>query len=428
MGVESSETSHLAGSNLKASSDAELPFGKQFSRHCVELITEYFAEDRVMIDLKWGREGPKDSAPTPGLVGPGASDRTLAADGNDYQVVLLTVLAEMERLDYKLVNWDLWPKGLRGAPWNLPKVCRFLPTSIYPLVDHSRGYRRPESMCFVRPVGDLIKRYVDAGFVAPPFREEMVFYVSTYNGVRRTAHAAPGYIGCHLTNLDASEEFLHPANLPSSSQKSSPGGGLTSSTEEQTEAVLRSSSSNNNKKRKKRAAEAEAVEIKLQADKEAIEIGQVISAQGDDISLEEALGRISMTLKGAKSTFKEEPGEERLVECTRIRYTQDSCSRRFRHGPHAGRLLTDVVEDLVAERLHPERSSWLTLDVVERKRSLVSVDNRRLWCLHEFQRRIPSRTVYAKIRVKRWDPLFDRYLVHLDSKSGNGNSSIHVRY
>jgi hypothetical protein len=106
-----------------------------------------------------------------------------------------------------------------------------------------------------------------------------------------------------------------------------------------------------------------------------------------------------MTLLGAQSS-KEEPAEDRLVDCTQIRYSQASCARRFRRGPYAGRLLANVVDDLLAERLNPGRDDWLTLDVIEKEGKLISIDNRRLWCLKEFYLRGNSPAVYAKIRVK----------------------------
>lgn len=57
------------------------------------------------------------------------------------------------------------------------------------------------------------------------------------------------------------------------------------------------------------------------------------------------------------------------------------------------------------------------IDIVSSQ--MISIDNRRLWCLQEFQRRVPSGTVYAKTRVKVWNLLFDRFLKHLDSEQGS---------
>ncbi len=75
----------------------------------------------------------------------------------------------------------------------------------------------------------------------------------------------------------------------------------------------------------------------------------------------------------------------------------------------------------MAGRLHPERDDWLTLDVIEKEGKLISIDNRRLWCLKEFHCRGRSSAVYAKIRVKVWSPLFDRFLQHLDTPDGTRN-------
>ena len=102
-----------------------------------------------------------------------------------------------------------------------------------------------------------------------------------------------------------------------------------------------------------------------------------------------------------------------------------SCAGRFRHCPYAGRLLEDAVKDLIEQKTDAARDTWWTLDVIERGGHLIFVDNGRLWCLHEFQRRVPSHTVFAKLRLKVWDPLFDRFLSHLDSR--HVNVDINVR-
>ncbi len=81
---------------------------------------------------------------------------------------------------------------------------------------------------------------------------------------------------------------------------------------------------------RKRGQEDEAVdEVEVEAAEEDIEIGRVISAQGDDISLEEAFARIRLTQQGTQNS-KEEPAEEKLVDCTQIRYSQ--------HAPQAWRV------------------------------------------------------------------------------------------
>ena len=52
----------------------------------------------------------------------------------------------------------------------------------------------------------------------------------------------------------------------------------------------------------------------------------------------------------------------------------------------------DVVDDLLAGKLHPERDDWLTLNVIDKGGRLITVDNRRLWYLQEFHRRKTCRT------------------------------------
>ena len=182
---------------------------------------------------------------------------------------------------------------------------------------------------------------------------------------------------------------------------------------------------------KRRACEvAGDFDVQLEASEDDIAIGRVLTAQGDEFPLDEALCRIQETVRGAAvSSFqsvKQELGEEMVVQCREIRYSQASCSSKFRHGPYQGCLLEVVVDDLIRGTVKPLEDDWFVLDVVKRDGKLISVDNRRLFCLHEFQRRYPSKVVWARIRVKFWDSLFDRFLNHSDS--ANNGTSIYVRH
>ena len=78
---------------------------------------------------------------------------------------------------------------------------------------------------------------------------------------------------------------------------------------------------------KRRLEAEEQRDLWLEATDEDVSIGRAISAQGDDLSLEDALTRIRMTL-----TIKKEPIEERLIRCDQIRFSQASCAKRFATG------------------------------------------------------------------------------------------------
>jgi hypothetical protein len=170
------------------------------------------------------------------------------------------------------------------------------------------------------------------------------------------------------------------------------------------------------------------LDVLLGADDDEVEVGKVVSSQGKEIPLDEAFRRIQLQMRGAaiaSCIIKEEPlekGEEVIVPCTKLRFTQRACSGRFR----CGRLLGETIEALVSGAIDPLdlRHHWLVLQVVRRGEKMLSVDNRRLYCLHKFQRHVHPREVLVRIRVYDWDPVFDRFLQHWDAAEG---LSIHVR-
>ena len=167
----------------------------------------------------------------------------------------------------------------------------------------------------------------------------------------------------------------------------------------------------------------------LEAIDEDVEIGLVLSAQGENLPLDEAFPRIRMSIRGEQAacdTEKEEPGEEMTIWVDKIYYTQKSCGPRFLGGPYAGRPLEEAIADLESGIIDQLRDEWLVLDVVKRGNRLQSVDNRRLYCLKMWQQRHPSnKKVLARIRMKVWDTLFGRYMSH--SESPNGGETIRKR-
>ena len=75
------------------------------------------------------------------------------------------------------------------------------------------------------------------------------------------------------------------------------------------------------------------------------------------------------------------------VPVSTVHYTQDSISCTFRHGPHHGRSLSSLVDDLQSEKIPVEHGN-LVLDVVEWEGRRRCLNNRRLWCLKEYARRL----------------------------------------
>ncbi len=91
-----------------------------------------------------------------------------------------------------------------------------------------------------------------------------------------------------------------------------------------------------------------------------------------------------------------------LKRVNHVRYTQSSCSCVFRDG----RSLEQSVADLVDGRVDALRDEWLTLDVVLLNGKLYSVNNRRLYCLKQFQILVRhSCTVLVRVRLHRWNSI-----------------------
>ena len=115
-------------------------------------------------------------------------------------------------------------------------------------------------------------------------------------------------------------------------------------------------------------------------------------------------------------------GATAMVECASLLYTQASCSSYFSDG----RSLETVLDLLKQGKAHPLREPWLRLDVIVYEGQMFSVDNRRLYCLHKYQEHLGAqRTVWARVNLYHWVPVFDRFWAHFDT--GNGGSSIRVR-
>lgn len=170
-----------------------------------------------------------------------------------------------------------------------------------------------------------------------------------------------------------------------------------------------------------------------EVDEDGVQILKAITMQGEDLDLEEALQRIRMRGHGRLAAqVKEELPEEKSLEVNKLFFSQKECSPIFKGGPYAGRPLEDCIKDLKARRIDPERDEWMTLDVmkdVENTGKLISVDNRRLFCLKEYQTYLhqnePGKIVYVKVRLWQWTKTHKRYLDHLDTT--NGGETIHVR-
>ena len=86
------------------------------------------------------------------------------------------------------------------------------------------------------------------------------------------------------------------------------------------------------------------------------------------------------------------------------RFRQLSCPPFCRLPNAVGlRAIRNVISGFIRGDVDPQRDAWLILQVVKKGDRLISMDNRRLRCLHEWQRQAPSQLVLARIRVEVWN-------------------------
>lgn len=159
--------------------------------------------------------------------------------------------------------------------------------------------------------------------------------------------------------------------------------------------------------------------IALHADEDDVMIGRALDSEGQDLPLDEVLRRLRGQIV---ATCKVEPPELVTVCCDDLFYTQKGCSDRFR----GGRYLEDTIQALLNGSVDPQRDEWLVLEVVKKDGRLLSNDNRRLYCLKEYQRRrLEPGKVMVRIRVFYWDSAWNSFQRHHDTK--NGGTEIFVR-
>ncbi|CAK8989678.1 Uncharacterized protein SCF082_LOCUS1914 [Durusdinium trenchii] len=98
---------------------------------------------------------------------------------------------------------------------------------------------------------------------------------------------------------------------------------------------------------------------------------------------------------------------ERVVDAAEIRFCQRSMKRRFQDGE-----LQELIRALSAGRINPMTADFLKLTVVEKmdengKRALFSKDNRRLYCLKEYQKRCGFKPVPVRVRILAWQDVME---------------------
>lgn len=111
----------------------------------------------------------------------------------------------------------------------------------------------------------------------------------------------------------------------------------------------------------------------------------------------------------------------KLVPVLDVRFTQDSIQSKFTDG----HTFEELIDGLVAGTFVVTREAWLSLEAVEVNGFVWALDNRRLYCLKEFQKKCTS-TVMVRLRVTRnKDPQIKDFLNKLTTE--NGGQSVRVR-
>ena len=96
-------------------------------------------------------------------------------------------------------------------------------------------------------------------------------------------------------------------------------------------------------------------------------------------------------------------GHERVVDVSEVRFCQRSMKRRFQDG----RSLEELIRGLISGRIDPLTAEFLKLTCVEKedeykRYALFSKDNRRLYCLKEYQKRCSFKPVPMRVKVLPW--------------------------
>ena len=100
-----------------------------------------------------------------------------------------------------------------------------------------------------------------------------------------------------------------------------------------------------------------------------------------------------------------------ILPCRSLRYTQETCRARF----SCGRSLDETTNAIAAGQLNPLTADFLALDVVFLQGVPYSIDNRRLCCLKEAQRRNPWRQIHVRAYVYNIWEVLARFLAHFDT-------------
>jgi len=106
-----------------------------------------------------------------------------------------------------------------------------------------------------------------------------------------------------------------------------------------------------------------------------------------------------------------------IVPVRDVLFTQDSIGSRFTDG----RTFEDLIEGLQSGAIVPLSAGFLTLTAVNVDGKNFCMNNRRLWCLQEYQKTV-NKTVCVRLRItKNKDPEIDKFLRHYTTIDSGGS-------
>ncbi|CAK9008157.1 unnamed protein product [Durusdinium trenchii] len=119
---------------------------------------------------------------------------------------------------------------------------------------------------------------------------------------------------------------------------------------------------------------------------------------------------------------------EMIVDVRELRYSQLTIQGRWfkEEDGQPRRSLEELIDALKAGSINPMQADFLKLTVVlkmdsQGQKALFSTDNRRLYCLKEYQREIGNKPVPVRVRIFTWADVQDgrRILRNCDETDGH---------
>lgn len=162
-------------------------------------------------------------------------------------------------------------------------------------------------------------------------------------------------------------------------------------------------------------ADGEASEEEFRDDDAVDSEAEIIGRQLKDVDMVSFDSAVASTLLRALGSSWSAIGEdaepqpvriyERIAFVRDLRYTRDRLPARFGDG----RRLEELLSELRDNRVVASSAPFLVLNVVRFKGRLFCLDNRRLWCLRQFQSQA-SHDVRVRVRVHELGPVGRKFL------------------